>query len=383
MMIARKGLVFNFSGDGGGGGGGGEGGGLQDWWNQDKKQWGSGGGSSSTYYILCASYGLVSLVALVQLVRIQLRVPEYGWTIQKVFHLMNFLVNGLRALLFGLFKTVFLIKPKALEMLLMDLPGLLFFSTYTLLVLFWAEIYHQARSLPTDKLRPAYYVINGLVSQNDVFPVENGWTQCWINFILLLHCGRHCFLVCIWIFLRLSRSPVAVEVARIFFSVISFCTALGFLIYGGRQGLLSALRKHPSFSDFNFILVLIKQVLFIMLRRFPIESRGRQKKLEEVCAYISFISGSFQTQFLQFVLGIMVPNLFTWQVGWVTGICCTCFLIRCIVLAVSAFDKDADVDVIGHPILNLLAEIVPSALVLFILRKLPPRRVSDQYQPIS
>ncbi|KAM1030461.1 hypothetical protein FF1_034314 [Malus domestica] len=302
MMIARKGLVFNFSGDGGGGGGGGEGGGLQDWWNQDKKQWGSGGGSSSTYYILCASYGLVSLVALVQLVRIQLRVPEYGWTIQKVFHLMNFLVNGLRALLFGLFKTVFLIKPKALEMLLMDLPGLLFFSTYTLLVLFWAEIYHQARSLPTDKLRPAYYVINGLVY----------FTQ-----------------VCIWIFLRLSRSPVAVEVARIFFSVISFCTALGFLIYGGR--------------------------LFIMLRRFPIESRGRQKKLEEV--------------------------------GWVTGICCTCFLIRCIVLAVSAFDKDADVDVIGHPILNLvyymLAEIVPSALVLFILRKLPPRRVSDQYQPIS
>ncbi|XP_009344595.2 tobamovirus multiplication protein 1-like [Pyrus x bretschneideri] len=304
MMIARKGLVFNYSGSGGGGGGGGvgEGGGLQDWWNQDQKQWGSGGGSSSTYYILCASYGLVSLVALVQLVRIQLRVPEYGWTIQKVFHLMNFLVNGLRALLFGLFKTVFLIKPKALEMLLMDLPGLLFFSTYTLLVLFWAEIYHQARSLPTDKLRPAYYVINGFIY----------FAQ-----------------VCIWIFLRLSRSPVAVEVARIFFSVISFCTALGFLIYGGR--------------------------LFIMLRHFPIESRGRQKKLEEV--------------------------------GWVTGICCTCFLIRCVVLAVSAFDKDADVDVIDHPILNLvyymLAEIVPSALVLFILRKLPPRRVSDQYQPIS
>ncbi|KAM1002340.1 hypothetical protein ACFX2I_002795 [Malus domestica] len=300
-MISRKGLVFNYSGGGGGGGG------SYDWWNQDQKQWeSSGGGSSSTYYILCASYGLVSLVALVQLGRIQLRVPEYGWTIQKVFHLMNFLVNGLRALLFGVYKAVFLIKPKALEMLLMDLPGLLFFSTYTLLVLFWAEIYHQARSLPTDKLRPAYYVINGFVY----------FTQ-----------------VCIWILLWLSRSPVAVEVARIFFSVISFCTALGFLIYGGRQALL----------------------LFIMLRHFPIESRGRQKKLEEV--------------------------------GWVTGICCTCFLIRCIVLAVSAFDKDADVDVIGHPILNLVyymsAEIVPSALVLFILRKLPPRRVSDQYQPIS
>lgn len=29
---------------------------------------------------------------------------------------------------------------------LLDLPGLLFFSTYTLLVLFWAEIYHQVRT---------------------------------------------------------------------------------------------------------------------------------------------------------------------------------------------------------------------------------------------
>lgn len=32
----------------------------------------------------------------VQLIRIQLRVPEYGWTTQKLFHLMNFFVNGCR-----------------------------------------------------------------------------------------------------------------------------------------------------------------------------------------------------------------------------------------------------------------------------------------------
>ena len=39
------------------------------------------------------------------------------------------------------------IKPEALQYVLLDLPGLLFFTTYTLLVLFWAEIYHQARRL--------------------------------------------------------------------------------------------------------------------------------------------------------------------------------------------------------------------------------------------
>ncbi|XP_023883496.1 tobamovirus multiplication protein 1 isoform X2 [Quercus suber] len=247
---------------------------LFNWWDEidESEQWQRG-----IYYALCASYALVSFITLVQLLRIQLRVPEYGCTTQKVFHLMNFIVNGLRSVLFGLYKSVFLIRPKELHMVLMELPTLLFFSTYTLLVLLWAEIYHQ---------------------------------------------------VCIWIFIRLSRSPVAVETAKLFFSVISFSVALGFLIYGGR--------------------------LFVMLRRFPIESRGRQKKLYEV--------------------------------GFVTGICCTCFLIRCVMLAFSAFDKDTDFDILDHPILNLiyylLVEIAPSALVLFILRKLPPRRVSDQYYPI-
>lgn len=254
------------------------------------------------FHALCAAYALVSLVALVQLIRIQLRVPEFGWTTQKVFHLMNFLVNGIRAVQFGVYRSVFSSRPKAFNMIILDLPGLLFFSTYTLLVLFWAEIYHQARSLPIDKLRPSYFIINGFIY----------FAQ-----------------VCIWIYLIISQSSAAVEVTRLFLAVTSFCAALGFMIYGGR--------------------------LFIMLRRFPIESRGRQKKLHEV--------------------------------GFVTGICCTCFLIRCFMVALSAFDEHVDVDVLGHPILDLIfysvVEILPSALVLFILRKLPPRRVSDQYHPIS
>jgi len=41
--------------------------------------------------------------------------------------------------------------------------GLLFFTTYTLLVLFWAEIYHQAKSLPTAKLRPTFMATNVVV----------------------------------------------------------------------------------------------------------------------------------------------------------------------------------------------------------------------------
>ncbi|XP_022845611.1 tobamovirus multiplication protein 1-like isoform X6 [Olea europaea var. sylvestris] len=164
-----------------------------------------------------------------------------------------------------------------LTLLLLDLPGLLFFSTYTLLVLFWAEIYHQ---------------------------------------------------VCIWVYLWIDDNSAVEFLGKILIAVVSFIAALGFLLYGGR--------------------------LFLMLRRFPIESKGRRKKLHEV--------------------------------GSVTAICFICFLIRCFVVELSAFDSDASLDVLDHPVLNLiyytLDEILPSALVLYILRKLPQKKVSAQYHQI-
>ncbi|ONM50875.1 La-related protein 6C [Zea mays] len=74
-------------------------------------------------------------------------------------------------------------------------------------------------------------------------------------------------------------------------------------------------------------------------------------------------------------------------VGTVTAICVTCFLIRCVVVALSAFDADVSLEVLDHPVLDffyyMFAEILPSALVLFVLRKLPPKRVSAQYHPIN
>ncbi|KAG2684266.1 hypothetical protein I3843_10G067700 [Carya illinoinensis] len=271
---------------------------FPEWWDKinDSTRWQDG-----IFYTLCAAYALVSSVALIQLVRIELRVPEYGWTTQKVFHLMNFIVNGVRAVVFGFHKQVFVLHPKVLVLVLLDLPGLLFFSTYTLLVLFWAEIYHQARSLPTDKLKIVYISVNA---------------------------GVYFIQVCIWIYLWIDNNSVVECIGKIFVAAVSIIAALGFLLYGGR--------------------------LFFMLRRFPIESKGRRKKLHEV--------------------------------GSVTAICFTCFLIRCFVVVLSAFDSDASLDVLDHPVLNLiyymLVEILPSALVLYILRKLPPKRISAQYHPI-
>ncbi|KAL9271524.1 Tobamovirus multiplication protein 1-like protein [Drosera capensis] len=295
---------------------------LSDWWDEinDSTQWQDG-----IFFALCSAYGIVSLVALIQLIRIQLRVPEYGWTTQKVFHLMNFIVNGVRAVVFGCHKFIFSLTPKVLTSLLLDLPGLLFFTTYTLLVLFWAEIYYQARSLPTDKLRTVYISVNA---------------------------GVYFFQLCIWIYLWADYNDAVVCFGQVFIAVVSFIAALGFLLYGGRQVL--------PFSLFR--------ELFFMLRRFPIESKGRRKKLRE----INNLAGR--------------KNVLTSSVaaGWVSH----SYLFHMLPhkVAISAFDSDASLRVLDHPILDLiyytLVEIIPSALVLFILSKLPPKRVSAQRHQI-
>jgi Protein of unknown function (DUF1084) len=56
-------------------------------------------------------------------------------------------------------------------------------------------------------------------------------------------------------------------------------------------------------------------------------------------------------------------------------------------VALAAVDaKDMSLDVMTHPLLNLiyygLVEVVPSAWVLYILRKLPPKRNPQGYQQI-
>lgn len=70
-----------------------------------------------------------------------------------------------------------------------------------------------------------------------------------------------------------------------------------------------------------------------------------------------------------------------------TSICTACFVVRSAIVLLAAFDpRDASLDVMTHPVLNLLyyllVEIIPAALVLYILRKLPPKRSQQGYQTI-
>ncbi|XP_027340819.1 protein TOM THREE HOMOLOG 1 isoform X1 [Abrus precatorius] len=300
------------------------------WWRDinDSPLW-----QDRIFHVLAILYGIVAAVALVQLVRIQLRVPEYGWTTQKVFHFLNFLVNGVRCLVFVFRRDVQKFQPEIVQHILLDMPSLAFFTTYALLVLFWAEIYYQARAVSTDGLRPSFYTVNAVV---------------------------YVIQIALWLILWWKPVSVLVILSKMFFAGVSLFAALGFLLYGGR--------------------------LFLMLQRFPVESKGRRKKLQEV--YIHFYKEIFlylSPPILPFLYPELIYLIFLMQVGYVTTICFSCFLIRCVMvcsfylmidlnlshdyyivfdciilfqMCFNAFDKAADLDVLDHPILNFIYYLV-------------------------
>ncbi|KAI8538301.1 hypothetical protein RHMOL_Rhmol09G0091700 [Rhododendron molle] len=203
----------------------------------------------------------------------------------RIFHVL--------AALYGVVAVVALI----LQHVLLDIPSLAFFTTYALLVLFWAEIYYQARAVSTDTLRPSFYTINAIV-----YTIQ----------------------IVLWLVIWWKLIPPLMILSKMFFAGVSLFAALGFLVYGGRH-------------------------------------IGGHRRVHVTLNHIT-------------------------KVGYVTTICFTCFLVRGIMMCFNAFDKAADLDVLDHPVLNfiyyLLVEIVPSSLVLFILRKLPPKRGITQYHPI-
>ena len=82
------------------------------------------------YDYLAVLYAVLAIVAFVQLIRIQQRNPIV-WTTQKSFVVLNFFVMSIRATVFGIRGKLDEIEPKVFASVLLDLPGLIFFTTCT------------------------------------------------------------------------------------------------------------------------------------------------------------------------------------------------------------------------------------------------------------
>ncbi|KAE9445488.1 hypothetical protein C3L33_22614, partial [Rhododendron williamsianum] len=146
---------------------------ASNWWDQinESPAW-----QDRIFHVLAALYGVVAVVALVapcpsrgtigtdtvESTRVWLddsEVPQF-----TAFELNMGLVSlTVRCLVFIFRRDVQKLQPEILQHVLLDIPSLAFFTTYALLVLFWAEIYYQARAVSTDTLRPSFYTINAIV----------------------------------------------------------------------------------------------------------------------------------------------------------------------------------------------------------------------------
>ena len=109
--------------------------------------------------------------------------------------------------------------------------------------------------------------------------------------------------ISIWIVQLLSHDRDTVSLmsllSSLFLSAVSLVAAVGFMITGGR--------------------------LFVMLQRFPIESKGRRKKLLEV--------------------------------GSVTFICTTAFITRAVLVTLSSVNESTKIDILTHPVLNAVRRV--------------------------
>ena len=79
------------------------------------------------YDYLAVLYALLASVAFVQL--IQIKKDSIVWTTQKSFVVLNFFVMSVRAVVFAIRERLDEIN-RVLASILLDLPGLIFFTTY-------------------------------------------------------------------------------------------------------------------------------------------------------------------------------------------------------------------------------------------------------------
>ncbi|AQK73573.1 Tobamovirus multiplication protein 3 [Zea mays] len=81
---------------------------VADWWERVN---GSPAWQDGIFWTLAVLYGAIATASFIQVARIQCRVPEYGWTTQKVFQFLNFVVNGARCSIFAFRRQVQQVNP--------------------------------------------------------------------------------------------------------------------------------------------------------------------------------------------------------------------------------------------------------------------------------
>eukprot|EP00210_Caulerpa_lentillifera_P007939 g7578.t1 len=133
------------------------------------------------------------------------------------------------------------ISSYVLHFVIFDLPSLLFLTTYTLWVLFWAEIYHQSESNEIRKFRPYFIIANLAIYQFQ-------------GFLWLLTIPD-------------SSRDIVRYISAIWLAILFTLASIGFIIYG--------------------------RCLFLILKQLPESSHGQNRKLNDIASIASICAFAF------------------------------------------------------------------------------------------
>ncbi|KAJ7968898.1 tobamovirus multiplication protein 1 [Quillaja saponaria] len=290
---------------------------------------------------------IIAFLAYFQLIRIHSRNSQVGWNRQKVFHLMIGSSN-LGYVIYFVLTLVAACKGWACwshscGFILMAFPKILFFAAFLLLLSFWVDLCHQPNDEDDDDEGSCSQeaLLEKTLNERNLLKVESR-RKCFP--LHLVHVG--------------NRQKIVILVTLLVF-VIMMAFALIIWIGVGKNPIDSAVVARVYVDLFAIAMLLLGGALacygvLLCLKMSNVRSEGASSEMWKV-AGLAVVSVLCFTSSAIVAFLTDIPMLYHWHQQRVNGVCITILLI----------------------LYYFIGSSIPSGFVLWVMRELPPVKVSN------
>ncbi|KAG6405042.1 hypothetical protein SASPL_132623 [Salvia splendens] len=322
---------------------------------------------------------LIGFVALYKLIRIHSRNTQLGWTRQKVIHLLIGSSN-LGYFLYFVLNLVAACKgwicwSYSCGFVVMAFPKILFIAAFLLLLSFWVDLCHHPNDEEEDEDCNPHEAL--LEKMNKTSPQTNGNRRCCT--FRLPHIGSRqkiVIVVTVLVFAIMIASSVLIWIGMDSSPIESAVVAQAFSDLGIQHFCIKSLLQ--VYVDLIAVIVLLLGgalacygvVLFLKMKK--VRSERASSEMWKV-AGLAVVSVICFTSSASVAIGTQIPLFYDWDERHMDGIR-TSFLLVLYYFIVWVYH---------HPLPCHESEAVfpgssvPSAVILFLMRELPPPLISN------
>ncbi|KAK4440141.1 Tobamovirus multiplication protein 1 [Sesamum alatum] len=283
--------------------------------------------------------GLIAFLAFYQLMRIHSRNTQLGWTRQKVFHLLIGSSN-LGYFLYFVLNLVAACKgwtcwSHSCGFMVMAFPKILFVAAFLLLLSYWVDLCHESNDDDEDEGCSYREALLEKLNTSD-FNVNDRRRCCSFRSIPI---G--------------SRQKIVILVAVIVFSIMIACSVL--IWVGMRKSPIDSAIVAEVYVDLVAVIVLLLGaalacyglILFLKMRKVRSDRASSEMRKVAGLAIVSFVSFASSASV---AIGTNIPLFYHWHEREISGVYTSLLLV----------------------VYYFIGSSVPSALILFVMRELPP-----------